>query len=136
MPFGPAGERQDRIAVQEGAQRGIGGDEPAYPGRGTRAEPAGQRNPVDAAYGRAMESATGGLVDHARAPGHDIVGAGIETLRPLAFDRDGDAIGFLVEDLVVETKGQTQHVEAGAQVGGRRRHAHFDRHDHRIPAGR
>ena len=64
-----------------------------------------------------MEPPPRRLISHARGAGHHVGGAGVETARALAFDRDRDTVGLVVDDLVVEAERQAQHIESWPQIG-------------------
>ena len=85
-------EGHEPLAVDGIAEERIGPGEPAHPCRRARPEAPTQRDPVHTVNGGPAERTARDLEGHPRAAGDDIVAAGVEPARSLAFDRDDERV--------------------------------------------
>jgi hypothetical protein len=76
------------------------------------------------------------LEGHPHAAGDNIVAAGVESARSLAFDRDDERlrVGLGDGDLVVESECQAERIEPRSEVRRGRRNPDTDVHGESIPA--
>ena len=92
VSLGAGREGHEPLAVDGIAEERIGPGEPAHPCRRARPEAPTQRDPVHTVNGGPAERTARDLEGHPRAAGDDIVAAGVESARSLAFDRDDERV--------------------------------------------
>ena len=128
MALGPRGKREQFVARQRAFRERVARHETADPRGGARAEAARRRDAIDAADRDALERPSRGLEGQAHATRDDVVGAHGQIPRALALHRHRHAVRLARLHVVVERQGETEGVEAGTEVGGRRRDANAHAH--------